>query len=217
MSFEKINKESKNIIEKNKYPLISVMVPVYNVENYLEKCLDSIIDQTYQNLEIILVNDGSKDNSPKICDEYAKKDNRIKVIHKDNGGLSDARNVGLMHCKGDYLGFVDSDDWIKPNMYEKLLELCLKYEADIARCKSFTNEHEIFEEESQVTVLEKREFMPLILEDEISSHIWKNLYKKEAFRDIIFPKGYVAQDMMVFHKIANNANKIVETNEKLYY
>ena len=101
--------------------LISVIVPVYNVEEYVEKCVLSIINQTYKNLEIILVDDGSTDNSGKICDEIAIKDNRIKVIHKKNGGLSDARNVGIDIAKGDYLGFVDSDDYIDPDMYSILL------------------------------------------------------------------------------------------------
>jgi glycosyltransferase involved in cell wall biosynthesis len=99
---------------------ISVIIPVYNVEPYIRKCLDSVISQTYKNLEILLVNDGSTDNSGKICDEYAEKDKRIKVFHKENGGLSSALNVGLENFTGDYLGFVDSDDWIEPDMYETL-------------------------------------------------------------------------------------------------
>lgn len=100
--------------------LISVIVPVYNVEKYLHKCINSILNQTYKNLEIILIDDGSTDNSGKICDEYALKDNRIKVIHKENGGLSSARNAGLDICSGDYIGFVDSDDYIAEDMYEYL-------------------------------------------------------------------------------------------------
>ena len=100
--------------------LISVVVPVYNVENYLEKCVSSITNQTYKNLEIILVNDGSKDNSGAICDDLAKNDSRIKVIHKENGGLSDARNTGINVATGEYIGFVDSDDWIERDMYEQL-------------------------------------------------------------------------------------------------
>lgn len=112
--------------------LISVIVPVYNVEKYLSKCIDSILAQTYKNLEIILVDDGSPDNCPKICDEYAKKDNRIKVIHKENGGLSAARNVALDIAKGEYIGFVDSDDFIAEDMYEVLYNLAEKYNAEIS-------------------------------------------------------------------------------------
>ena len=101
--------------------MISTIIPVYNVDNYLPKCVDSIINQTYQNLEIILVDDGSLDRCPDICDEYAKKDKRIKVIHKKNGGLSDARNAGLEIAKGEYISFIDSDDYINEHMYEDML------------------------------------------------------------------------------------------------
>ena len=101
-------------------PLISVIVPVYKVELYLRQCVDSLLAQTYSNLEIILVDDGSPDGCPAICDEYARKDSRVRVIHKPNGGLSDARNVGLDAARGEYIGFIDSDDWVMPDMYEYL-------------------------------------------------------------------------------------------------
>ena len=117
---------------------ISVIVPVYKVESYLEQCISSIIKQTYKNLEIILVNDGSPDNCGKLCDIYAKKDSRIKVIHKKNGGLSDARNVALDIATGDYIGFVDSDDWININMYEVLINEAKNEDADIVECKFYS-------------------------------------------------------------------------------
>ena len=113
-----------------KNDLISIIIPVYKVEKYLEKCIESVLKQTYTNLQIILVDDGSPDNCGKICDEYAKKDSRIEVIHKANGGLSDARNVGISKAKGRYIGFVDSDDYIKEDMYEILLNLIKKYELE---------------------------------------------------------------------------------------
>ena len=113
---------------------ISVIVPIYKTEQFLSKCIDSIINQTYKNLEIILVDDGSPDNCPKICDEYAKRDNRIKVIHKENGGLSSARNAGIEIATGDFSAFVDSDDWIDSDMYESLVKLSDEYNADIAEC-----------------------------------------------------------------------------------
>lgn len=116
--------------------LISVIVPVYNVEKYLPKCLDSIINQTYNNLEIILINDGSTDNSGKICDEYATRDSRVKVIHKVNGGLSDARNAGLDICTGDYIGFVDSDDYIALDMYYVMYNYLIANNLDVAMCSS---------------------------------------------------------------------------------
>ena len=111
---------------------ISVVVPVYNVEQYLEKCVNSIINQTYKNLEIILVDDGATDKSGKLCDELAKLDNRIMVYHKKNGGLSDARNYGVERATGDYIGFVDSDDYIDAEMYEKLYEALKKENVDVA-------------------------------------------------------------------------------------
>ena len=114
--------------------LISVIVPIYNVEKYLERCLDSIIKQTYKNLDIILVDDGSIDNSTKICDEYVKKDSRIKVIHKENGGLSDARNVGIDNSDGKYICFIDSDDYIELDMIENLYDGIVKNNANICCC-----------------------------------------------------------------------------------
>ena len=113
-------------------PLISIIVPVYKVEPYLRRCVDSILNQTYRNLEVILVDDGSPDNCGSICDAYAKQDSRVKVIHKENGGLSSARNAGLDVMSGAYVGFVDSDDWIEPHMYESLLKLMEKFDAQMA-------------------------------------------------------------------------------------
>ncbi len=129
------------------YDLISVIVPVYNVELYLEQCLNSIINQTYKNLEIILVNDGSTDNSGVICDLYANIDNRIIVIHKDNGGVSSARNAGLNVAKGNFIGFVDPDDWIADDMYEKLYLNIQNFNANISVCefRKVMNRENIFE------------------------------------------------------------------------
>lgn len=115
----------------NSQPKISVIVPVYKVENFLDRCVESIVGQTYENLEIILVDDGSPDNCPSMCDKWAEKDRRIKVIHKENGGVSSARNAALDIVSGDYIGFVDSDDWIDPGMYEFLYENSQKYDADL--------------------------------------------------------------------------------------
>ena len=117
--------------------LISVVVPVYNVEKYIDKCINSIINQTYKNLEIILVDDGSPDNCGNICDEYAKKDNRIIVIHKENGGLSDARNTGIEVSKGKYITFIDSDDYISDNYVSFLYNLIIEYKADISIGKHY--------------------------------------------------------------------------------
>ena len=126
--------------------LISVIIPVYNAEKFLNKCLDSVIGQTYKNLEIILVDDGSQDDSGKICDEYAQKDNRIKVIHKENGGDSSARNTGLKMATGKYITTIDSDDWIELNAYEDMLKVLLEKNVDIVRCGFYKNYGEKCEE-----------------------------------------------------------------------
>ena len=113
-------------------PLISVIVPIYNVEKYLARCVDSIVNQTYKNLEIILVDDGSPDRCPQMCDDYAEKDSRIKVVHKKNGGLSDARNAGMAVATGEYISFIDSDDWIETSMFELLINNIFQYDCEIS-------------------------------------------------------------------------------------
>ena len=113
-------------------PMISVIVPIYNVEKYLARCVDSIVNQTYKNLEIILVDDGSPDRCPQMCDDYADKDSRNKVIHKKNGGLSDARNAGMAVATGEYISFIDSDDWIETSMFELLLNNIFQYDCEIS-------------------------------------------------------------------------------------
>ena len=123
--------------------MISIIVPVYNVDKYIERCIQSIINQTYKNLEIILIDDGSTDKSGAICDKYSKIDNRINVIHKKNGGLSEARNVGLDIARGDYIGFVDSDDYIHPQMYELLYKNLIGTSADISIIKHIRKEEEL--------------------------------------------------------------------------
>ena len=115
-------------------PLISVIVPVYNVEQYIHQCVDSILSQTYKNLEIILVDDGSPDNCPAICDEYARNDDRVKIIHQENGGISAARNSALDLCTGEYIAFVDSDDWIESNAYEEMMSEMQKKDLDVVFC-----------------------------------------------------------------------------------
>ena len=179
--------------------LISVIVPVYKVEKYLEKCIESVLKQTYTNLQIILVDDGSPDNCGKICDEYAKKDSRIEVIHKANGGLSDARNVGISKAKGRYIGFVDSDDYIKEDMYEILLNLIKKYDADVSICNLYDvidgnecirNKENGIREYSRLDILKK-----VLLDKNIQSYAWNKLYEKELFDEIKYPIGKKYEDI----------------------
>ena len=165
-----------------KNDLISIIIPVYKVEKYLEKCIESVLKQTYTNLQIILVDDGSPDNCGKICDEYAKKDSRIEVIHKINGGLSDARNVGINRANGRYIGFVDSDDYIKEDMYEKLINLIKEYNADVSICNLYDvfdgkeyvrNKDNGIHEYSRIDILKE-----ILLDKNIQSYAWNKLYKK---------------------------------------
>lgn len=201
--------------------LISIIIPVYKVEKYLEKCIESVLKQTYTNLQIILVDDGSPDNCGKICDEYAKKDPRIEVIHKVNGGLSDARNVGIAKAKGKYIGFVDSDDYIKEDMYEILINLIKEYDADVSICNLYdvidgkeyirNNENGI-QEYSRLEILKE-----VLLDKNIQSYAWNKLYKKELFDEIKYPIGKKYEDIGTTFYVFEKCNKIVVTSESEYY
>ena len=201
---------------------ISVIVPIYKVEAYLEQCISSITKQTYKNLEIILVNDGSPDNCGQLCDIYAKKDSRIKVIHKKNGGVSDSRNVALDIATGDYIGFVDGDDWININMYEILINEAKNEDADIVECK-FKN---IYDRDCKIDtkkVIDKKIFNG---EEAIKQHlngkyfyrcVWNKIYKKELFRDIRFPLGKTAEELYIIHKLFYRSNKLISIDFQGYY
>lgn len=202
------------------YPLISVIVPVYNVENYLRKCLESIINQTYKNLEIILIDDGSTDNSGKICDEYAAKDNRIKLIHKPNGGLSDARNAGLEIAKGEYIGFVDSDDWLELNAYEIMLGAIFKNDFDIAICGyvvEFKNKKIMRALDSNTLIGNEKILNTLFYNKNFPNAVWCKLYKREIFRKLRFPVGKIYEDMLIKFDILKNSTKIIIISEILYH
>lgn len=174
-------------------PLISVIVPVYKVEEYLDQCVDSIVNQTYKNLEIILVDDGSPDRCPEMCDSWAKKDFRIKVIHKENGGLGDARNVGIAMASGDYLGFVDSDDWCELDMFQEMLSACLEYDALISVCNALIDWENEWPQERTV-FSDKRTFWesPEILKNFFNGHLtaWacNKLYRKDLAEYLHYPK-----------------------------
>lgn len=204
-------------------PIISVIVPVYNVEAYLNRCVESIVGQTYRDLEIILVDDGSRDGSPQMCDEWAKKDGRIKVIHKENGGLSDARNAGLAVATGDYVSFVDSDDLIHPQMIELLYQEQEVHHADVVECGflKFSDYNEISSEVQ--TVHDTMELTPenalaeLILERNIHQIAWNKLYRRELLTGVPFPVGRICEDEFWTYKIIGKATKIVCFSTALYY
>ena len=181
--------------------MISVIVPIYNSEKHLNKCVDSILNQTYKDLEIILIDDGSTDNSPKICDEYAKNDNRIKVIHKENGGLSSARNAGLKIATGEYITFVDSDDYIDVTMYEKMHASIKKPNADICMCGSKTvdkNCKEIARDILPDDCLFTGEDIILNFVIKLKTAVWNKLFRYEIVKNIHFPPGRVHGEDLVF-------------------
>lgn len=178
--------------------LISVIVPIYNVDQYLDRCIESITQQSYPNLEIILVDDGSPDQCPKLCDDWAIKDQRIKVIHKENGGLSDARNAGLAVATGDYISFVDSDDWLNVEFYKNLLEALIDYECDVVDC-DYVSRSELCDEnpssDYQVTTYDRVEAMGRLIDDHIKQTVWNKLYKASVIQGLLFEKGKYHEDV----------------------
>lgn len=203
-------------------PLVSIIIPVYKVEPYLRRCLDSIVDQTYTNLEIILVDDGSPDNCPQICDEYAIKDSRIVVIHKENGGLSDARNAGLDICRGEYVSFVDSDDYVHEKYIETLINMAVNENADIAigehkkiygelqQLKTTTADKFSISSQIALNILFQRKNISFIFS-------WGKLYKKNLFEEVKFPQGKFHEDEFTSYIILSKCKKISYINSILYY
>lgn len=201
--------------------LISVIVPVYNVDKYLKRCLDSIISQTYKNLEIILVDDGSTDTSGEICDEYAKLDGRIKAIHKENGGLSSARNAGLDIMTGEYVTFVDSDDYVSNDYVNLMYSQICKHNADIAVVSFkmfFDGDCEcIYDDVPTITVYnQKNAIRELLHIAKIKQSAWGKLYCSELYKTIRFPYGKLYEDLAVIYKIMLKANKTVYIDAPLY-
>lgn len=196
---------------------ISVIVPIYNVEEYLRECLDSLINQTYANLELILVNDGSKDNSYEIAKGYVLKDERIKLYTKENGGLSDARNFGLERATGKYIGFIDSDDKAFPNQFERLYQLIKENDSDMSMCSYLRSNEELSDNKIKINTYEIDEIYDDIILDNINAHVWDKLYKREFFDEIKFPKGLHFEDLAIFYKMAFNMKRITISNEQLYW
>ncbi|MDY4231551.1 MAG: glycosyltransferase [Candidatus Faecousia sp.] len=178
--------------------LISVIVPVYNVEAYLDKCISSIVNQTYRNLEIILVDDGSPDNCPAMCDAWKEKDSRIVVLHKENGGLSDARNAGMGAAHGEFISFIDGDDWIEPRFFEILQHELEAQNADVAAVRyRLCWEGDACERQSayeHVTVYDRQTAMRMLIQNQIKQVVWNKLYRSAQIRDIPFEKGKVHED-----------------------
>lgn len=205
---------------------ISIIIPVYNVEKYLATCLDSVINQTYKNLEILLIDDGSTDSSGLICEQYSKKDTRIKTIHKKNGGLSDARNVGISYASGDYISFIDSDDFIDINTFTILDQYIKQYNADIITFnyydyynKDKISPHLLF---NNLKFYSQQEFHSTFTKDlfnkyEMNVTAWNKVYKRKIFNNIKFPYGKLFEDTFSAIYILNQCNNILVIPYTLYY
>jgi glycosyltransferase involved in cell wall biosynthesis len=204
---------------------VSVIVPIYKVEKYLCRCIDSILNQTYPNIEVILVNDGSPDRCGEIVEEYAAKDNRIRVIHKKNGGLSDARNAGMELVTGKFTMFVDSDDWLDVKMIEKLMNTCKKIKADVVQSAfyyAYENQllfdHRYYKVKATPIVFEKESLMAELVKNErVKNFAWGKLIKTSILEDIHFKKGVLFEDVFWAHQVMHRIERFVLVNEPLYY
>ena len=207
--------------------LISVIVPIYNAEKFIDKSVGSVINQTYQNLEILLIDDGSTDSSALLCDEYAKKDKRIKVIHQENKGLSGARNTGIDNASGDYYVFIDADDEALPEMIERLYKLLKENKADISICSykelyenervKNTYENIKFNDNKQVWSFKgNKKYLQIIYDWTRTVVQWNKLFKKEIFDGLRYPEGLYHEDEHIIHKQLQKAKKVTYTNDVLY-
>ena len=213
--------------------LISVILPCYKVEKYIDKCMDTIVNQTYKNLEIILVDDGSPDNSGKLCDEWAKKDNRIKVVHKENGGLSSARNAGMEVATGDFITFVDPDDYVDKTMYEKMMNKINKDNSDICfvgfvrvyengKPSRINKEYNLksFEKEVDFKYFHRFNFKTknnITNTDNIMGSVWRVLIKKEFVEGLKFVENVVSEDLFFMVEVLKRVKKISVLDENLYF
>jgi glycosyltransferase involved in cell wall biosynthesis len=200
--------------------LISVVVPVYKVEIYLNRCIDSILHQSYKNIELILINDGSPDNCPTICDDYANKYDCIKVIHKENEGVSAARNTGLQIAKGKYIAFVDSDDYIHTDYLITLMFMLSNSEAQISICahkEVFDSERNEINVNNNFKIISDFLAMDMLLNDQSKCAPWGKLYDINLFKEIRFPEGKIMEDMFVMPLLFKKANRIAISTAQLYY
>lgn len=202
---------------KNSNGLVSIIVPVYKVENYIRTCIESVIDQTYVHWELILVDDGTPDQSGKICDEYARLDDRIRVIHKTNGGLSDARNVGLELVSGNFIAFLDSDDFWHQDYLFIMMSLQAKCNADIVQCKWTRGNESVF---PNIKLSDKTTFLSgpeAIANGFFDVMMWGKIYKRSMLDGIKMPVGLINEDDWTSWKICYRAKRFVMSSNKLYY
>lgn len=197
-------------------PLISVIIPIYNVKDYLNECIISVIRQSYKNIEIILVDDGSTDESADICDAYEAEDNRVRVIHKVNEGLSSARNIGIKIARGEYLSFIDSDDYIHADMLNILLQEMIKNQADVACC-DYSSEKISIDDKTVIVLNKENAISRLLDEDGYKCYAWNKLYKRKLFENISYPEGKWFEDITTTYNVFKNVKTVVYVKQKLYF
>ena len=207
--------------------LVSVIVPVYNVSQYIKCALESLINQTYKNIEIIVIDDGSTDSSGHICDAYSKKDKRIRVIHQENKGLSAARNIGLAMMKGEMVAFLDSDDAVHPKFIYSLVTAMIKENTDLVLCKYgsyYTNHGIIYNPNIKLhpsiepgILANSKKIISSLIDNEINVNIWNKLYKKELWKDVRFVEGHVFEDAEVSYIIFSRCKRIYVLDDQLYF
>ncbi|WP_010678077.1 glycosyltransferase family 2 protein [Bacillus timonensis] len=207
------------------FPKVSVVVPVYKVEKYIDRCLKSIVNQTYTNLEIILVNDGSPDNCGTIVEKYAEIDLRVIALHKENGGLSDARNFGMNYVTGEFTLFVDSDDWLEVDMVETMVMNSIKYKADVVQSAfyyAYENyllfDNRYFPKDGEPIILDKKMLMKeLVINEKVKNFAWGKLYKTKIIKDLPFEKGVLFEDVFWAHNVMHRVNTYLITHQPMYY
>lgn len=198
--------------------LISIIIPVYNVDYFLPKCIDSILAQSYDDLEVLLINDGSTDKSPQICEKYAEQNEKVRVFHKENGGVSSARNLGLKVAKGNYIGFIDADDWIEPNMYEKMLSHLLETNSQMCTCAKYIRNGNILST-SNITAkyIERVDSIKAILDYNFPSSLSTSLYKKELLQDMYLNEAiHHSEDFEFQFRVLNRVERVAICKTPFY-
>lgn len=203
--------------------LVSVIVPAYNVEKYLSRCIDSILAQTYKNLEILLIDDGSTDSTGILCDQYALRDQRIRVIHQENQGLAEVRNIGIREAKGEYIQFVDSDDWIEPSTIETCYKYLQEYDADIVKFGFILDyedgrKYHLFRISPAPKLMKNPEAVSLIFfRSYICTSSWDKFCKSSLFTGITYPRGKLYEDIYTTYKLVDRAEKVLSINDEFYH
>lgn len=206
----------------NKMPLISVIIPVYDIESYLERCLESVRNQTYRNIQVIIVDDGSRDRTGEIADRFAKQDSRFSVIHKENAGVSAARKTGVEVAQGEYIGFVDGDDYIEPDMYQQLMSLAVEYEADISHCgyqMVFPDRVDMYHGTKQLKVQDTYTGVKDLLEGNlVEPGLWNKIYRRKLFDQINYDENIVInEDLLLNYFLFHRSEKAVFIDVPYYH